>query len=933
MGRSNSRTHSSRSKSQSRSSSRSRSRSPSRKKRYSSRSRSRSYSRSRSRDRNYSRDYRRDYRNNRGMRRPYGYRGRGRGYYQGGRGYYRGGYRPMWNRRYSRSPRRGRSRSRTPKRRSVSSPRSRSRSHHSDRSSVSRGSSSSRSSSCYSQSPVPSKLRSSLEKQPKKTEGVLSEDKASGSRQQEEKKDLGKFEPDQSKLHDEFSKVSTLGGDSWPGLSAYNDNSPRSHQSPSPVPTPTSHSSSRSDVALQSIAHSASGSSKIGAPTQRSHSIQRSPERAGSNTSRYSPSQDSPLHHMSSRKSPVKSVTGQSLSREEARGRSSFYSDTEEKELPKSGKYLKRYTDEEETGAYLLDKSNVKEKDGQKDRGLDKGRVEQDSEWEDQEALEYFEQKDSDKLPFLGDSEGEGGEKPDTYRQFKVSSQVEQVKSYLAETRWNDDDEGNKFKTKIVLKGDRDYDRFGEDRAFKLKGSGFGADRPSTSKEKYREDDKFLERIMIKREPVSPEQVKSEKLSERFDCSPLLQKTLDLREKAASREENLPKIKMVPSESYRPDVKLKMPPVSFDDPVRPGTSLTSDRLLASALVHSGKKEQGFRSIFDHIKLPQMYKSSAESFIQHIVSLVHHVKEHYFKSTGMTLNERFTVYQKATEGQVPRQKSPEIHRRIDISPSALRKHTRLTDEDRLFKEESQKQGDKKLRCDSADLRHDIDRRRKERSREREGSRGSRESSGSRKHEKSTKDYMDYKEYKPYKDESKPKNREGDHSRSSSSSSASRDDKDIRKEREEEFKPHHEQKEYSSFQGGNRPRGPFQFRIRGGRGRARGVFASTNMGPSNPNAAFQKRPKEEEWDPEYTPKSKKYFLHDDRDDGVDYWAKRGRGRGNFQRGRGRFNFKKSNSSPKWTHDKYQGDGHEEDDEEGIDTNEERKDRRKEEKDQHI
>lgn len=38
----------------------------------------------------------------------------------------------------------------------------------------------------------------------------------------------------------------------------------------------------------------------------------------------------------------------------------------------------------------------------------------------------------------------------------------------------------------------------------------------------------------------------------------------------------------------------------------------------------------------------------------------------------------------------------------------------------------------------------------------------------------------------------------------------------------------------------------------------MFAGINTGPSNPNPAFQKRPKEEEWDPEYTPKSKKYFL---------------------------------------------------------------------------
>lgn len=66
-------------------------------------------------------------------------------------------------------------------------------------------------------------------------------------------------------------------------------------------------------------------------------------------------------------------------------------------------------------------------------------------------------------------------------------------------------------------------------------------------------------------------------------------------------------------------------------------------------------------------------------------------------------------------------------------------------------------------------------------------------------------------------------------------------------------------------------------------------------------------------------------------MDYWAKRGRGRGTFQRGRGRFNFKKSGSSPKWTHDKYQGDGIVEDEEETIENNEE-KDRRKEEKVSH-
>ncbi|XP_030125425.1 bcl-2-associated transcription factor 1 isoform X5 [Taeniopygia guttata] len=744
MGRSNSRSHSSRSKSRSQSSSRSRSRSHSRKKRYSSRSRSRTYSRSRSRDRVYSRDYRRDYRNNRGMRRPYGYRGRGRGYYQGGGGrYHRGGYRPVWNRRHSRSPRRGRSRSRSPKRRSVSSQRSRSRSRRSYRSSRSPRSSSSRSSSPYSKSPVSSKRRASLEKQAKKTEGAPLQDSPLKNKSQDEQKDT--FEHDPSESLDDFNKSSAASGDIWPGLSAY-DNSPRSPHSPS-IASPPSQSSSCSDAPLLSTAHSAKDT------PQHSHSIQHSPERSGSGSlgngsSRYSPSQNSPLHHIPSRRSPAKTIPSQSAPREEARVRS-FYPEGGEQETAKGGKFMK---------------------------------------------------------------------------------------------------------------------------------------------------------------------------------SPPLHKNLDAREKSTFREESPLRIKMIASDSHRPEVKLKMAPVPLDDSNRPA-SLTKDRLLASTLVHSVKKEQEFRSIFDHIKLPQASKSTSESFIQHIVSLVHHVKEQYFKSAGMTLNERFTAYQKATEEHCTRQKSPEIHRRIDISPSTLRKHTRLTGEERVFKEESQK-GDKKLRCDSADLRHDIDRRRKERSKERGDSKGSRESSGSRKQEKTPKDYKDYKSYK---DDSKQK-RDQDRARSSpssspsSSSSSSREEKDCKKERDEEFKTHHEQKEYSGFAGVNRPRGTF-FRIRG-RGRARGVFAGTNTGPSNSNTTFQKRPKEEEWDPEYTPKSKKYFLHDDRDDGVDYWAKRGRGRGTFQRGRGRFNFKKSGSSPKWTHDKYQGDGIVEDEEETIENNEE-KDRRKEEK----
>ena len=78
------------------------------------------------------------------------------------------------------------------------------------------------------------------------------------------------------------------------------------------------------------------------------------------------------------------------------------------------------------------------------------------------------------------------------------------------------------------------------------------------------------------------------------------------------------------SDSHHPEIKLKMAPVPLDDS-NTSAFLTKDRLLASMLVHSVKKEQEFCPIFDHIKLPQASKSTSESFIQHIVSLVHHGK--------------------------------------------------------------------------------------------------------------------------------------------------------------------------------------------------------------------------------------------------------------------------------------------------------------------
>lgn len=94
-----------------------------------------------------------------------------------------------------------------------------------------------------------------------------------------------------------------------------------------------------------------------------------------------------------------------------------------------------------------------------------------------------------------------------------------------------------------------------------------------------------------------------------------------------------------------------------------------------------------------------------------------------------------------------------------------------------------------------------------------------------------------------------------------------------------------------------------RVRG-RGWNRGNYPGNNSNGNPANMNPPVRPPEEEWDPEYTPKSRKYYLHDDRDGEKTWVDNRGRGRGSFPTRRGRFVYRKGGSSPKWTHDMFQG-----------------------------
>lgn len=71
------------------------------------------------------------------------------------------------------------------------------------------------------------------------------------------------------------------------------------------------------------------------------------------------------------------------------------------------------------------------------------------------------------------------------------------------------------------MKGNRESDGFREEKNYKLKETGYVVERPSATKDKHKEEDKSSERITVKKETQSPEQVKSEKLKDLFDYSPL----------------------------------------------------------------------------------------------------------------------------------------------------------------------------------------------------------------------------------------------------------------------------------------------------------------------------------------------------------------------------------------------------------------------------
>ncbi|XP_034409425.1 thyroid hormone receptor-associated protein 3 isoform X2 [Cyclopterus lumpus] len=353
-----------------------------------------------------------------------------------------------------------------------------------------------------------------------------------------------------------------------------------------------------------------------------------------------------------------------------------------------------------------------------------------------------------------------------------------------------------------------------------------------------------------------------------------------------------------------------------DSLMRSSDILAEERQLSQDLVQSSKKDQEFRSIFQHVQAAPLQKSPSELFAQHIVTIVHHIKAQHFPSSEMTLNERFTMYQRRAaekETMKPR-KSPEIHRRIDVSPRAFKKHSQLFEAMKSSEDGTYKDGGEKMTGDPMDLRLDIERRKKYPIHDRDYNQDRRGDG-----EDSPDSSRDRSEERLSKSSERSKKSQKKRSRSSSSSSSSssksqKEDlphgKSDPKDKDFDRAPLGQTESSGPVERG-RPRGGFQVRIRGrswNRGNDQG-----NCSQSNVMANMAAQPKNEDWDPEFTPKSRKYYLHDDREREAECKMvdNRGRGRGSFSRGRARFIVRKatggpSTNSPKWANDKFQNNG---------------------------
>ncbi|XP_037612159.1 BCLAF1 and THRAP3 family member 3 [Sebastes umbrosus] len=152
--------------------------------------------------------------------------------------------------------------------------------------------------------------------------------------------------------------------------------------------------------------------------------------------------------------------------------------------------------------------------------------------------------------------------------------------------------------------------------------------------------------------------------------------------------------------------------VDMSRPVNKNSSLcySSDRQLSLDLVNVGRQRLDFLPMLEHSGTYRESAMHTGTFAQEIITLVHQVKEQYFRDDGVTLNERFSAPQKGGYVEDETEELTLDERFSSNRGFSLNMNSELLDDDEpLFS----RLGPLQPVRGPGDLRHDLERRRQER----------------------------------------------------------------------------------------------------------------------------------------------------------------------------------------------------------------------------
>ncbi|XP_039982215.1 BCLAF1 and THRAP3 family member 3 isoform X1 [Xiphias gladius] len=156
--------------------------------------------------------------------------------------------------------------------------------------------------------------------------------------------------------------------------------------------------------------------------------------------------------------------------------------------------------------------------------------------------------------------------------------------------------------------------------------------------------------------------------------------------------------------------------VDMSRPVNENSPLcySSDRQLSLDLVNVGRQRLDFLPMLEHSGTYRESAMHTGTFAQEIITLVHQVKEQYFRDEGVTLTERFSAPQKGGYSEEETEELTLDERFSSNRGFSLNMNSLLDDDEPLFSRLGPIQGlSQQPVRGPGDLRHDLERRRQER----------------------------------------------------------------------------------------------------------------------------------------------------------------------------------------------------------------------------